>query len=321
MGSLAVYQSGEQMIMENLLNEKLSVISITRNTIHNGPGYRVLILFKGCPLRCKWCSTPESQENREILSCNPRRCIGCGNCARACPEGAVSFTESGPVIDRETCTNCMDCTKVCHSKTLTPVGKKMTVREILREVEKCRDFMEMSGGGVTLSGGEFTYEEFGAKMTLVQELHKRGISIGVDTCGYAYSQRYRLLAPYVDFYLWDIKQMDPEKHQELTGKDNAKIFRNLMLVNEQNIDLYFRCPLIPGMTDDDANIHGMCALAQKMHHLKSIDLLPIHHLGKARYDMIGMPYPIEEDLKLDSQRLEDIEKIVKSYDLPVRIIG
>ena len=94
-----------------------------------------------------------------------------------------------------------------------------------------------------------------------------------------------------------------------------------MLVNEQNIDLYFRCPLIPGMTDDDANIHGMCALAQKMHHLKSIDLLPIHHLGKARYDMIGMPYPIEEDLKLDSQRLEDIEKIVKSYGLPVRIIG
>ena len=83
------------------------------------------------------------------------------------------------------------------SKTLTPVGKKMTVRKIIREVEKCRDFMEMSGGGVTLSGGEFTYEEFGAKMTLVQELHKRGISIGVDTCGYAYSQRYRLLAPYV----------------------------------------------------------------------------------------------------------------------------
>lgn len=304
-----------------LLNETLSVISITRNTIHNGPGSRVLILFKGCPLRCKWCSTPESWENKDLLSCNARRCIGCGNCAKACPEGAISYSEKGPVIDREKCTNCMACTKVCHTRTLRPVGSKMTVREIIKEVEKCRPFLEMSGGGVTLSGGEFTYEEFGAKMTLVEELHRRGISIGVDTCGYAYSQRYRMLAPYVDFYLWDIKQMDPTRHLELTGKDNGKILRNLMLVNEQDVDIYFRCPLIPGMTDDDENIHAMCRLAQQMNHLKSVDLLPIHHLGKARYDMIGMEYPITEDLRLDDARLEEIRGIVASYNLPMRVVG
>ena len=305
------------------LNSKMNVISISRYTIHNGPGNRTLILFKGCPLRCKWCSTPESQENKQILSCNKisKKCIQCGSCVKVCPEQAISLQEDGPVIDREKCSNCFECTKVCHAKTLTVSGTYMTVRQIIKEVMKSKALFDTSNGGVTLSGGEFTYEEFDEKMVLVKELHRLGISIGIDTCGFAYPKRYEDLKPYVDFYLWDIKQVNPIIHKEITEKENQKIFNNLMRVNEHGIDIYLRCPIIPGMTDNYSNIHGICEIAKKIKCLKSVDIFPVHHLGKARYDMIGMEYPIDPELKLSKERQEEIVNIIKSYDLPVKVIG
>lgn len=300
--------------------QMLNVISITRNTIHNGPGLRTLVLFKGCPLHCVWCSTPESQKLQTQLFVNEKKCIQCGNCEQVCKRKAIHLQDGEPFVDRTHCDSCLECTKVCHTKTLIPTDIEMTISKLVSEIIKAKPFFETSGGGVTLSGGEFTAHQFEKKLELIRRLKKAGISIGVDTCGYAPREKFEQLMPDVDFFLWDIKQMNSDRHKELTGVGNESILENLRYVSEKGVDVYLRCPIIPEMTDDEQHIHKMCELAKTLPTLKSVDLLPVHHLGKKRYEMLGMEYPLENVME-DKESMKNLKKIVMSYDLPCRIVG
>ena len=281
------------------------VLSISRMTVHNGPGIRTLILFKGCPLRCVWCSTPESQSSEPEVAFRLDRCIRCGCCAAVCPEGAIDITRDTARIDRALCTVCGKCAEVCSAEAITILGKWMTVQELVREVAKDKVFHKHSGGGVTISGGEALMDpEF--TLELVRALVKDGVSVGVDTSGQVPWASIEQLLPYVDFFLWDIKHMDPERHRELTGASNEVILRNL---------------LMPGLNDSPENIAATCEFARGLSSLVEVDLLPLHHLGKARYDSLDRPYPIADLRLVPDSVMQELKALVESYGLEAFIVG
>lgn len=314
------------MRSSKLLNEsetavnKRMVIDITRMTVHNGPGIRTLILFKGCPLRCIWCSTPESQKESAEIAYYPDRCIRCDECLGACPRNAITVCGKAVAIDRKLCDNCGRCVSVCNTEALLLFGQEYTVQELVDEIKKDEIIYKHSGGGVTLSGGEpFFRPEF--LLTLLKELKQNGISCGIDTCGYTTRNHIEAVLPYVDFFLWDIKHMNRDKHTEYTGVSNELILDNAHFVAGENIPLYLRLPVIPGYNDSEDNLLDLCHFAKTLPSLVEIDLLPLHHLGKTRYAALDREYPIDGIPLIEEEILDEMKRLVESTGLKCNIIG
>ena len=300
--------------------KKRMVIDISRMTVHNGPGIRTLILFKGCPLHCIWCSTPESQRESPEIAFYPDRCILCGDCIPICPRNAISNGDKAVFIDRKRCDNCGHCVDVCHTEALILLGQEYTVEELVNEVKKDEVIYKHSGGGVTLSGGEPLLEpEF--TLELLQALKQNEINVGVDTCGFVPRKNIEAVLPYVDFFLWDIKHMNAEKHIEYTGVSNELILDNLRFVSDNGIPVYLRLPLIPGYNDSEENLKAVCEFAEDLTSLVEIDLLPLHHLGKSRYAALGREYPIDGILLIKEEILDEMKRLVESTGLKCNIIG
>ena len=299
---------------------KLLVLYISRMSIHNGPGMRTLVHLKGCPLRCLWCSTPESQKFEPQLAYDKSKCILCLRCIDNCEADAIYLKDNHIEIDRRLCTDCGDCTKVCHSKALWEYGQYMSAKELVDEIVKDRLFFKHSGGGVTLSGGE-PLAHVDKIMELIQLLKKENIRIGVDTTGYLPQAKLAEALPYIDFFLWDVKCMDTQKHKELTGVDNSLIFENLKFVSEQGVAVYLRYPVIPGMNDSEQELRAVCNFAKDLTSLVQIDLLPVHHLGRARYASLGSEYPLENIALISDEAMHEMKHIVESYGLKCTIGG
>ena len=296
------------------------VVEITRMTVHNGPGIRTLIIFKGCPLRCIWCSTPESQDESAEIVYYPDRCILCGDCIPVCPGNALTAGDEAVIIDRKLCDNCGRCVSVCYTEALKLVGEEYTIEELVQEVRKDEVIYKHSGGGVTVSGGEPLLEpEF--TLELLRSFKQNKINIGVDTCGFVPRDTLESVLSYVDFFLWDIKHMNAEKHVDHTGVSNELILDNLRFVSDSGIPVYLRLPLIPGYNDSEANLRAVCEFAKDLSSLVTIDLLPLHHLGKARYIALGHQYPIEGIALIRDEVLQEIKYLVESYGLTCNIIG
>ena len=299
---------------------KRFVLSITRMSIHNGPGIRTLILFKGCPLRCLWCSTPESQKSEPELAVFPVKCIHCGQCVTACPLNAINLTNETISIDRYLCTSCGECVKVCYPEAVKLLGQPMTVEELLKEAKKDVLIYKYSHGGVTISGGEpLLNPDFTGK--LLRVFKGEGISVGVDTCGHVPWTSIEQMLPYIDFFLWDIKHMNPEKHSLLTGVSNELILSNARSVSERNIPLYIRLPMIPGCNDSEENIRATCEFARGLSSLVELDLIPLHHLGKAKYDSLNRAYPMNNITPIPNNVLQNTKRLVESYGLICNIVG
>ena len=300
--------------------KKRLVVSITRMTVHNGPGIRTLILFKGCPLRCVWCSTPESQEEIPAIAFYPDRCIRCDDCLPACPRNAITVGNKAVIIDRELCDNCGSCAAVCYTEALKLLGRQYTVDELVYEVKKDDVAYKHSGGGVTVSGGEPLLEqEF--TLELLRAFNRYGINIGVDTCGFVPRKNIESVLPYVDFFLWDIKHMDDNTHRKLTGVSNRLILENLRLVSANNTPVYLRIPVIPDYNDSDENLRAVCDFSKDLPSLVEIHLLPLHHLGKARYVALGREYPIDGIPLIQDDVLREMACMVESFGLKCNIIG
>jgi pyruvate formate lyase activating enzyme len=299
---------------------KRLVLSITRMTIHNGPGIRTLILFKGCPLRCLWCSTPEAQKDEPEIALYPDRCIHCEQCVPVCHTNAINLTDETVSINRAICNKCGKCAQVCYAEAIKLLGQEMTVEELIQEAKKDEVVYKHSGGGVTLSGGEPLLElEF--TLELLRAFSENSINVGVDTCGYIPSENLELILPYVSFFLWDIKIMDEQKHKEFTGVSNRRILDNLNLVAKRNIPVYIRIPIIPGYNDSKENIKATCEFANGLSSLVEVDLLPLHHLGLARYASLDRPYPIMGIPLISDARMREIKSLVESYGLSCNIVG
>jgi len=299
---------------------KRLVISITRMTVHNGPGIRTLILLKGCPLRCIWCSTPESQGEAPEIAFYPDKCILSNDCLPVCPKNAITAGDKTVVIDRELCDNCGQCASVCYTEALKLFGQEYTAGELVSEVLRDDIFYRYSGGGVTLSGGEpFFRPEY--LLALLKELKQNGISCGIDTCGFTARKHIEAVLPYVDFFLWDIKHMNRDKHIEYTGISNELILDNVRFVAGENIPLFLRVPVIPGYNDSEDNLLDLCNFAKTLSFLEEIDLLPLHHLGKARYAALGREYPIQGIPLIKEEKLEQMKRLIESTGLKCNVIG
>ncbi|MGQ9616841.1 MAG: glycyl-radical enzyme activating protein [Spirochaetota bacterium] len=309
-------------VVEEVTGEIKGIIfNIQRFSLHDGPGIRTVIFFKGCPLKCKWCCNPESIELSPQLIFNPDRCLKDGRCIEVCPSGARS--EKGYSIER--CTLCGKCVDACPSGALELVGRWFSIEEVIEEVEKDRLFYESSGGGVTLSGGEPVYQKEFAT-SLLRRLKMLSIHTAVETSGYAPWPAIEEIIDATDLLLYDLKHMDSDMHRKFTGVPNELIFENALKASfkinsmgESNKQMIFRVPLIGGVNTDKKNIEAVAAFALKA-KVGEVHLLPYHRLGESKYRKLGKEYSFQA-FTPDDELIEEIRDILQSNNLVVKVGG
>ncbi len=264
------------------------VFDIKRFAVHDGPGIRTTVFFKGCPLGCAICHNPEGQEAEPELMYLENRCLGCGDCVRACPAGGLSLHEGTIVIDHARCRRCFACTAACPADALVQVGAAYTVGELLGEIERDRVFFDESGGGVTISGGEpFAQSNF--LHAVLYACKERDLHTVVDTCGAVPAEAVQKSAPLVDFFLYDLKMMKRGKHVEFAGMDNAQIISNLRWLVDNEYDVQLRYPLIPGYNDGDDDLKELSAFITSLKRPPVVDILPYHKTGVHKYGQLQRP--------------------------------
>lgn len=276
------------------------VLNIQHFSTHDGPGMRTNVFLKGCSLRCKWCSNPESIHPRQELAYNLNRCIGkdeCGLCLGECPESAIYTVDSDARvrINWDLCTNCGKCVPVCPPQALYLFGKEMTVDEVLDEVEQDSAFYHESGGGITLSGGECQLQaDFAA--ALLAGAHQRGINTAIETAFNVPWSHCEKVLPHVDVVLHDIKLTDPARHKKWIGADNTRIRENIKRAYETFPDKTFiaRTPIIPGVNDDEEHIRATLEFIRPHKNVVDYELLPYMRFGESKYGFLGRVYEMQD---------------------------
>lgn len=274
-----------------------SLLRIERTSIHDGPGLRTVIFLKGCPLRCRWCSTPESQRFDPERGYAADRCTRCGVCMDVCPEGALFMPEDGLKVrtDVSKCSHCFICVSKCPQGAIKKYGSLMSVRAVVREITKDEIFFYYSGGGVTISGGEpFRQPDFSA--AVLRECRERGIHTAIESCLHEPYKSIEKALPWLNLCYVDIKHMDGESHKRWVGPDNSLILANIRRVDrcEYPLEIVVRIPLIPGANDSDTNLTKTAEFCKSLKRLKHLELLPYHRLGVETYNYLEREYSLKE---------------------------
>ncbi len=292
-----------------------TIFNIQRYSIQDGPGMRTTVFVKGCPLKCLWCSNPESQEPAPVISNRYTACKRCGKCAEICPQNAVELTEEGVSIRRSLCDKCGKCVDACFYDAMHWTGELISVDQVMKTVLRDKMYYETSGGGVTCSGGEILSQpDFVAE--IFRRCHAEGIHTNADTCGYGTEEAVRKVMAEADLCYYDLKHMDPEKHREYTGVDNAVILRNLELILSLGVKVVIRVPLIPEHNADEAHIRSLAAYVKGLGEgVDSVCFLPYHSYGENKYRMIGWHYPLEGLRKLTEEEIGKAVGIVEGFGL------
>jgi pyruvate formate lyase activating enzyme len=293
------------------------IFDIKYYAVHDGPGIRTTLFLKGCPLRCIWCHSPESQSATPQLSFYPEKCIDCRICVELCPKGAI--IEPGEIYS-EDCDLCGKCVTSCYSNAIQLIGRSITVEDALKLVKKDFSFYGRSGGGVTLSGGEPTAQPV-FTLNVLKALNEENIHTALDTCGYTDKGILKKLLQYTDLVLYDLKHMNSIVHRELTGHGNEVILSNLKYVSEEPVDLWIRLPLIPGINDDNKNIEKTIEFIKSLKKYDSIDILPYHRLGVSKYKTIKRKYDLMQTKTYDKDALLKIYEKFMEEELKVRVLG
>jgi len=268
------------------------VFRIERFSTHDGPGIRTTVFLKGCPLRCTWCHSPESQSSEPELLFREDRCIRCFECVDDCQLGAISSVDGKPVIDQAVCRWCGDCADRCPTGARTQSGSVMTESRLLDEIVQDTIFYDQSGGGVTFSGGEpMMQPDFLAAM--LDACRARRIHAAVDTCGAAPLGTLDRIVERADLFLFDLKHLDDIRHRHVTGSSNVQILNNLKFLASRAANIIVRFPLIPGVNDAPGHIERVGQFVASL-GLSRIDVLPYHRAGSGKYPATGRPYTLAE---------------------------
>ena len=287
------------------------VFDLKKYAIHDGPGIRTTVFFKGCPLQCRWCHNPESWNPFPEPGFRAGRCAKCGQCVEVCKQQAISLAEKGSVTNPAKCTVCGECVSACLNSAREIIGEEMTVGQVLGEIEKDVVFYDQSGGGVTFSGGEpLMQAEF--LLALLEKCRNEGIHTAVDTTCYAKLQIIQQVARHTDLFLCDLKHMDRAVHRDFTGVDNDLILYNIRWLSEAGKKIVIRIPLVPGLNDDRANIEMTSEFVKSLGTVDKIDVLPYNPGAKeksgrltTRFDLMEADVPDDEKMAMIVQTLEN----------------
>ena len=294
-----------------------NIFDIQRFSVHDGPGIRTTVFFKGCPLNCIWCHNPESQRVSTNLAIYTNKCVGCGACVNACPNSCHSFDGNGEhIIDREKCIVCGKCAEACPFGALEVYGRRESVDAIIEEVARDKTFYKNSGGGMTVSGGEPLMQgEF--LVELLKRAKEEEIHTCIETSGFGAEKTVRAAAEYIDIFLFDIKATSDEKHRELTGVPFTPIRKNLFLLDSLGAKIVLRCPLVPEINTDREHIKNIAQIAVELDNLLEINVMAYHTLGNGKYDALGMDNKMRDH---EAMSKEEKEKYINAISDEIKKI-
>lgn len=290
------------------------ILEIKGNSLDDGPGIRSVVFFKGCPLSCLWCHNPESKNLQKELSYDSKLCISCGDCFKVCDQAAIENT-SPMTLDRGLCNLCMKCVDICPSQALTTVGFSMSIDQLTDKLLKDKPFYDVSGGGVTISGGEATlYPKFVGR--LLARLKENNIHTLLETCGhFKLSLVKKYILPFIDLIFYDLKIFDPNEHKEYCGTDNRLILENFQalqkLSNQMGFKIIPRTPLIPGITDREENLKGIANFLKDL-NVEEAHLLPYNPLWYEKEEQLGLESQTDQ---LKEKSWQSAEKLSKCREI------
>ena len=302
-------------------------------SVHDGPGIRLTLFMKGCPLRCPWCHSPESQAFHTELNWMEIKCVGlekCGRCLNVCPHNAIfpgkfkgALDGSGdiqlPDVDRSLCDNCGECAKACTAKALYLCGTDYTLDEIMERVHRDMPFFKRSGGGVTISGGECLCQpEF--TLAILKKCREEGVHTAVDTTGFVSWEVIESILPYTDVFLYDIKGIDSDLHKQVIGVPNELILENARKIAQNNGKFQIRIPVMP-MYSDSVEVFDAIGkfIVELGDSVDVVQILPYHKLGTVKWERLQTKQAIFEATPPSDELLEARKAQLEAMGLNVII--
>jgi glycyl-radical enzyme activating protein family len=298
---------------------KGTIFDIQRFCLQDGPGIRTVIFFKGCPLKCIWCHNPEGLSKQKDFIYYAHKCAGCQACKLVCEKGVHNFKRGKHLVDYKKCDKCGKCVEVCCYGAVSIIGHRVTIKEII-DSARIDVTYNTTGGGVTLSGGEPMFQpQFVIKLAMA--IKNEGINLCMETCGFASSENFKKIAPYIDLFLFDYKATDEVMHKEFTGVSNKLIIKNLGLLNSLGKKIVLRCPLIPGVNDSTVHLKGIARIANRYQMIKKVEILTYHRMGETKRIQMGKAESLPKvNRALDEQKKEWLSQL-KDYgcSVPIKI--
>ena len=296
------------------------VFKIQRHSLHDGPGIRTTVFFKGCELRCAWCFNPESHHAYPEVLFYKERCVSCGACAETCSSGAIDLSSFSDRIDRLRCTSCMECAEVCIPHALKAYGWDCSSGDILAAVLRDRVFYR-DKGGVTLSGGEVLRQAAFAA-DILRLCKENGINTAIETCGFGSGDALKEILRYTDLTLFDLKCMDDDMHRRFTGVSNKVILENVRIADRLSRELRICIPVIPSYNATAENMEATARFISS--ELKSVRLVQLHPYsqgGVSKYARLGRLYAPGDIKPPDDETLDPFRSIFASYGIDTQIGG